>query len=68
MERNLKELISNLREEQALFSEQTQFDDKEFTLPDGLKVWTNMLREVVSEEAAPVIKAAANYFYVRTRG
>ncbi|OCL00568.1 uncharacterized protein K441DRAFT_651538 [Cenococcum geophilum 1.58] len=67
MEKNLKELISNLREEQALFSERTQFDDKEFTLPDGLKVWTNMLREVVSEEAAPVIRAAANYFYVRSR-
>lgn len=68
MEKNLKELVSNLREEQGLFGEQAQFDDEEFTLPDGLKVWTNMLREVVSEEAAPVIKAAANYFYVRSRG
>jgi hypothetical protein len=68
MEKNLKELVSNLREEQGLFGELAQFDDEEFTLPDGLKVWTNMLREVVSEEAAPVIKAAANYFYVRTRG
>ncbi|OCL03791.1 hypothetical protein AOQ84DRAFT_418174 [Glonium stellatum] len=68
MEKNLKELLSSLREEQRIFSERTQLDNEELILPDGLRMWTATLKEMLSNETALVVKAVANYFYARSRG